>query len=84
MSEEDKIITKFADAWKKLNNQSDWFSAKRLPFFVKAVKMDNSFKVQTLEGTMSGEAGDYLIEGIEKEVYPVKASIFLKSYRRLT
>lgn len=29
---------------------------------------------------MNGEAGDYLIQGVEGELYPCKASIFYKTY----
>ena len=41
------------------------------------------FKVQTLEGEMSGNAGDYLIRGVEGELYPCKGDIFEKTYEKV-
>lgn len=36
--------------------------------------------VQTLEGAMRAEIGDYVIKGIKGEIYPCKADIFELSY----
>ena len=36
--------------------------------------------IHTLEGNMYAEIGDYIIQGIEGEWYPCKASIFVESY----
>ena len=36
--------------------------------------------IKTLEGTMHGDYGDYIIKGINGEVYPCKPDIFDKSY----
>lgn len=43
--------------------------------------MKEKFEVETLEGTMQGKAGDYLIIGIKGERYPCARDIFLESYR---
>lgn len=53
---------------------------RKKPINVKAYKMDRPFEVDTLEGVMKGEAGDYLIIGIEGEAYPCKARIFEETY----
>ena len=37
-------------------------------------------KIQTLEGVMTARLGDYIIKGVDGEFYPVKRSIFLKTY----
>ncbi len=37
-------------------------------------------EVFTLEGTMKAMPGDYIIQGVEGEVYPCKPSIFEKTY----
>jgi hypothetical protein len=39
--------------------------------------------VKTLEGTMRAELGDYLIRGVEGELYPCKSSIFEATYEEL-
>lgn len=47
---------------------------------VKAKQMSESFEIKTLEGTMKGEAGDYLCEGPAGEQWPVKRIIFESTY----
>lgn len=39
--------------------------------------------VQTLEGNMRGGADDWLIQGINGELYPCANEIFLKTYERV-
>ncbi len=51
---------------------------KRATIF--AVKMEQPFVVPTLEGVMSGKAGDWLAKGIHDELYPIDAKIFNESY----
>lgn len=45
-----------------------------------AVQMRESFSVETMEGTMKGEVGDWLMVGQEGEMYPCNAAIFAKTY----
>ena len=45
-----------------------------------AVQMDEDFVVDTLEGTVKGLAGDYLMLGIKGERYPCRKDIFEESY----
>lgn len=37
-------------------------------------------EIETPEGTMIARAGDYIIKGINGEIYPCKADIFEKTY----
>lgn len=46
------------------------------PTVIHARKMDEPFVVETLEGTMRGKAGDYLVRGIRGEEYICDAAIF--------
>lgn len=50
------------------------------PIKVKAVQMEQAFEVDTLEGIMKGEKGDYLMIGVSGEMYPCKKEIFEKTY----
>lgn len=50
------------------------------PIPIEAIQIDEEFTVETLEGTMKGKPGDYLIRGIEGEYYPCDEKIFEKSY----
>lgn len=53
-----------------------------LPLKVRALKMKDPFRVRVLEGgTASGREGDYLVQGIEGELYPCAAAIFEKKYK---
>ena len=38
------------------------------------------FLVNTLEGTMLGDAGDWIIRGVQGELYPCKPDIFEATY----
>lgn len=37
-------------------------------------------EIKTLEGTMIANSGDYIIQGVNGEIYPCKADIFQKTY----
>lgn len=43
-----------------------------------------SIEINTLEGTMSATAGDWIIKGVNGEFYPCKDDIFKKSYDAVT
>lgn len=39
--------------------------------------------IQTLEGLMRGDYGDFIIRGVEGEIYPCKPDIFEKTYEEV-
>jgi len=39
--------------------------------------------IDTLEGTMQGNGGDYIIKGVNGEIYPCKPEIFAKTYEKV-
>lgn len=39
-------------------------------------------KIETLEGTMNADVGDYIIKGVHGEFYPCKPDIFEKTYEK--
>ncbi len=45
-----------------------------------AIKMKDSFEVKTLEGIMTGKAGDYLAMGVKGEMWPIAQDIFKATY----
>lgn len=77
------IIKKFADAWKVCGTKHDWFNCKKKPIIIKAIEMDCDFAVETKEGLMKGKKGDFLLEGIQGEIYPCDREIFLKTYNKI-
>lgn len=52
------------------------------PVKIRALKLEVPVLIYTLEGVMSGNVGDWLIEGVNGEFYPCKDDIFQKSYER--
>ena len=48
-----------------------------------AIRMSEPFKVETLEGTMEGKAGDWLAKGVQGEYYPIDAQIFERTYEEV-
>lgn len=51
---------------------------KRIPVLARC--METEFSVETDKGVMTGKAGDYLMTGVDGEMYPCAAHIFEKSY----
>lgn len=44
----------------------------------------NAFcEIKTLEGTMRGDVGDWIIRGVKGETYPCKPDIFASTYERV-
>lgn len=46
----------------------------------KVVEDHGNARIATLEGTMTAAPGDYVIHGVEGEVYSCKPDIFEKTY----
>lgn len=44
---------------------------------------DNQLKIETLEGVMLANIGDYIIKGVTGEFYPCKPDIFAKTYDKI-
>jgi len=73
-----------------IDPQPDWFVDKVInneiitnsddidegPFSFRKTYCD----IKTLEGVMRGDFGDYIIQGIQGEVYPCKIDIFEQTY----
>ena len=58
--------------------------AYRKTALVRARKMDRPFKVMTLEGMMTADAGDYLVSDFEMtHVWPVRATVFERTYEEV-
>ena len=44
------------------------------------INSDYGLHIDTLEGTMRADKGDYIIKGVNGELYPCKPDIFEKTY----
>lgn len=45
--------------------------------------LDEVMEINTLEGVMTAQKGDYIICGVEGELYPCKPKIFEKTYEKV-
>jgi DNA-directed RNA polymerase subunit RPC12/RpoP len=46
-------------------------------------ELDMTLKIKTLEGVMAANPGDYIIQGVQGELYPCKPDIFEATYEPL-
>ena len=53
---------------------------RKKPVVIEAVRLTRRTEIDTLEGTMIGSPGDWLITGIQGEQYPCKHDIFVATY----
>lgn len=54
--------------------------ALKKPIPIRCVQLHEPFEVHTLEGIMKGNAGDWLMVGVNGEMYPCSNEIFKKTY----
>ncbi|MCA0132378.1 PGDYG domain-containing protein [Winogradskyella alexanderae] len=55
-------------------------SAIKKPIPIRCIQINESFEVETLEGIMRGKRGDWLMIGVNGEMYPCDKGIFEKTY----
>lgn len=53
---------------------------RKLPVVVKAKRCNCTQQITTLEGVMTANPGDIIIEGVNGERYPCKPDIFDQTY----
>ena len=53
---------------------------RKKPVVIEAYQTDKEVYIETLEGTMKANVGDYIITGVNGEKYPCKPDIFAKTY----
>lgn len=54
--------------------------AMKKPIAIKCIQINEPFMVETLEGVMKGKKGDWLMVGVNGEMYPCDKAIFEKTY----
>ena len=73
------------------DNEPEWFNEDKHVRYhpevikkdldtLKTIKMPSFCMIQTLEGAMRADVGDYIIKGIKGEIYPCKPDIFDRIY----
>ena len=59
------------------------YKVRKKPVIVEAYQTDRTVYIDTLEGRMKAEKGDWIITGINGEQYPCKPDIFKKTYEEV-
>ena len=81
-----KPIIVEVEQWTRQNIEDDSNSSMLCEEFRKGkIEYHDVFRlrIKTLEGTMICNTGDYIIRGINGEIYPVNKDIFEKTYEIL-
>lgn len=72
-----KIIEKFSEL------DGEILKIRKKPIELKAKELKERVRIYTREGDLVGEIGDFIIEGIEGEIYPIGREIFFKTYDKV-
>lgn len=67
------------------NKQIDEFKFKKYvkkPVVIEAYQTDREIFIETLEGTMKADVGDWIIKGVKGEYYPCKPDVFNMTYEK--
>ena len=65
-------------------DDDEFCSFRKRPVGVRAQRLDEPIRIMTLEGEMEGKPGDWLIEGVDGELYPCDDGIFRETYAPTT
>lgn len=56
---------------------------RKKPVVIEAERLTERIEIETLEGVMIGNPGDWLITGVAGEKYPCKDDIFRATYEEV-
>lgn len=65
---------------KNVPPELEFKKALKKPIPIKCIQINEPFEVQTIEGVMQGKPGDWLMVGVNGEMYPCDKDIFKKTY----
>lgn len=55
---------------------------RKIPVTIEAYQTDEEIEIETLEGVMKANKGDYIIKGVKGELYPCKPDVFKLTYEK--
>lgn len=61
-------------------DENKFMKYRKIPVIIEAYQTDEEVFIKTLEGTMKANKGDWIIKGVNGEIYPCKPDIFEKTY----
>ena len=55
----------------------------KIPVEIEAYQTDEEVYIETLEGVMKADKGDWIIKGVKGELYPCKPDVFKMTYEEV-
>ena len=77
-----QIIKDLKSNYYKLNEYEEAISCKKWDDY-ESIVIGEGLTIDTLEGRMKADIGDYIIKGVNGEFYPCKPNIFAKTYEEV-
>ena len=56
---------------------------RKIPVVIEAYQTDEEMEIETLEGVMKADKGDWIIKGVKGELYPCKNDVFEMTYEKV-
>ena len=56
---------------------------RKIPVVIEAYQTEEEVLIETLEGTMKADKGDWIIRGVKGELYPCKPDVFKMTYEKV-
>ena len=56
---------------------------RKIPVVIEAYQTDEEMEIETLEGVMKADKGDWIIKGVKGELYPCKPDVFEMTYEKV-
>lgn len=56
---------------------------RKIPVVIEAYQTDVEMEIETSEGVMKADKGDWIIKGVKGELYPCKPDVFKMTYEKV-
>lgn len=56
---------------------------RKIPVVIEAYQTNVEMEIETLEGVMKADKGDWIIKGVKGELYPCKPDVFQMTYEKV-
>lgn len=66
-----------------MSNEVRFEKFRKVPVVIEAYQTDVEMEIETLEGTMKADKGDWIIKGVKGELYPCKPDVFAMTYEKV-
>ena len=64
-------------------DESKFEEFEKIPVIISAYQTDEEVEIETLEGVMKANKGDWIIKGVKGELYPCKPDVFEMTYKKV-